>query len=106
MIPGGSERQGIPVSPGIAIGPAYVLRRERLVVPEHRIRDEQVDGEIERLRMAFAETRHRLDDIRLVRGNRLNFVIPAGVHAVHIEPELTDGELGRALDHLATFVEG
>jgi 3-dehydroquinate synthase len=48
----------------------------------------------------------RLDDIRLVRGNRLNFVIPAGVHAVHIEPELTDGELGRALDHLARFVEG
>jgi phosphotransferase system enzyme I (PtsI) len=64
VIAGGSERQGIPVSPGIAIGPAYVLRRERIVVPEHRIRDEQVDGEIERLRMAFTETRQRLDEIK------------------------------------------
>jgi 3-dehydroquinate synthase len=44
----------------------------------------------------------RLDDIRLVRAGRLNFVIPAGVHAVHIEPELGAGELGRALEHLAT----
>jgi 3-dehydroquinate synthase len=48
----------------------------------------------------------RLGDIRLVRGNRLNFVIPAGVHAVHIEPELADEELGRALDHLATDPAG
>jgi len=60
----GSERRGTPVSPGIAIGPAYVLRRERLVVPEHRIRDEQADGEVERLRIAFTETRAKLDDIR------------------------------------------
>ena len=58
MIQGGAERQGIPVSPGIAIGPAYVLRRERIVIPEHRIRDEQIDGEVERLRMAFVDTRH------------------------------------------------
>jgi len=31
---GRTERRGIPVSPGIAIGPAYVLRRERIVIPE------------------------------------------------------------------------
>lgn len=43
----------------------------------------------------------RLDDIRLVRANRLNFVIPTGIHAVAIEPELDDAELSRALDHLA-----
>ena len=64
MIVGSAERQGIPVSPGIAIGPAYVLRRERIVIPEHRIRDEQVDGEIERLRIAFTETTHRLEEIK------------------------------------------
>jgi phosphotransferase system enzyme I (PtsI) len=58
------ELRGVPVSPGIAIGPAYVLRRERLVVPEHRIRDEQVDGEVARLKNAFTETRARLDEIR------------------------------------------
>jgi 3-dehydroquinate synthetase len=40
----------------------------------------------------------RLDDIRLVRGNRLNFVIPVGIAGVHIEPELDDTEFVRALD--------
>jgi phosphotransferase system enzyme I (PtsI) len=61
---GRTERRGIPVSPGIAIGPAYVLRRERIVIPEHRIRDEQADGEVERLRIAFAATRSKLEEIR------------------------------------------
>jgi phosphoenolpyruvate-protein phosphotransferase (PTS system enzyme I) len=60
----GAEHRGLPVSPGIAIGPAYVLRRERIVIPEHRIRDEQADGEVERLRMAFAQTRAKLEEIK------------------------------------------
>ncbi len=59
-----TERRGIPVSPGIAIGPAYVLRRERIVIPEHRIRSEQADFEVERLRHAFVATRHTLEEIR------------------------------------------
>jgi 3-dehydroquinate synthetase/nucleoside-diphosphate-sugar epimerase len=44
----------------------------------------------------------RLGDIRLVRANRLNFVIPVSSHAVTIEPDLDDAELLRALDHLAS----
>ncbi len=59
-----NERRGIPVSPGIAIGPAFVLRRERIVIPERRIRPDQADHEIERLRVAFAETRAKLEEIR------------------------------------------
>jgi 3-dehydroquinate synthase len=42
----------------------------------------------------------RLDDIRLARGNRLNFVIPTGTCAVQIEPEVGDDELARAVDHV------
>jgi 3-dehydroquinate synthase len=42
----------------------------------------------------------RLDDIRLARGNRLNFVIPIGIHAVRIEAEIADAELAGALDHV------
>ncbi len=61
---GRTERSGIPVSPGIAIGPAYVLRRERIVIPERRIRPDQVEHEIDRLRVAFAETRAKLEEIR------------------------------------------
>jgi phosphocarrier protein FPr len=39
------EFNGLPVSPGIAIGPAYLLRRERLEVPEGTIEDPQVEWE-------------------------------------------------------------
>jgi len=42
-----------------------------------------------------------LDDIRLVRANRLNFVIPAGVRGVRIATEVEDVEFRRALDWLA-----
>lgn len=51
-------------------------------------------------RVRADEALGRLDDIRLVRGNRLNFVIPTGVHSIHIEPEVTDRELSRAVDEV------
>jgi phosphotransferase system enzyme I (PtsI) len=57
-------RRGIPASPGIAIGPAYVLRRERLIVPEYRIAPSQAEAEIARLESAFHVTRSRLAQIR------------------------------------------
>jgi phosphotransferase system enzyme I (PtsI) len=57
-------RTGTAASPGIAIGPAFVLRRERLVIPEYRIESEQVEPEVERLEQAFRDTRARLEQIR------------------------------------------
>jgi phosphotransferase system enzyme I (PtsI) len=56
--------RGLPASPGIAIGPAFVLRRERMVIPERRIGPEEVEVELARLRASFAETRARLEQIR------------------------------------------
>jgi 3-dehydroquinate synthase len=50
----------------------------------------------ERLLAALA----RLDDIRLVRANQLNFVVPVATHQVRIEPEIGDDELRRALARL------
>jgi phosphotransferase system enzyme I (PtsI) len=61
---GGRERRGVAASPGIAIGVAFVLRRERLVIPEYRIEPEQVEAEVARLELAFDETRTQLDLIR------------------------------------------
>jgi phosphotransferase system enzyme I (PtsI) len=58
------EHSGVPASPGIAIGPAYVLRRERLVVPEYRIEPDQVADEVARLEQAFRDTHARLESIR------------------------------------------
>jgi len=63
-VSGGWARRGLAASPGIAIGPAYVLQRERMVIPERRIAPHEVDAELARLRAAFAETRARLEQIR------------------------------------------
>jgi phosphotransferase system enzyme I (PtsI) len=59
-----ATRRGLGASPGIAIGPAYVLQRERMVIPERRIEPEEIDSEIERLATAFASTRTQLSEIR------------------------------------------
>ncbi len=61
---GPRERSGLPASPGIAIGPAFVLRRERLVIPEYAIEPEVIEAEVARLHAAFADTRARLRKIR------------------------------------------
>jgi 3-dehydroquinate synthase len=48
----------------------------------------------------------RLDDIRLVRANRLNYVIPVGVHGVRVLAEVGDDEFRRALDRLGSELAG
>jgi phosphotransferase system enzyme I (PtsI) len=57
------EVRGVGASPGIAVAPAYVLRRERLVVPEYAVAPERVPAEVERLHRAFSDTRQRLGSI-------------------------------------------
>jgi phosphotransferase system enzyme I (PtsI) len=58
------ERRGVGASAGIAVGPAYVVRRERLIIPEFRVSDAHVDGEVERLERAFQQTRQTLAQVR------------------------------------------
>jgi phosphotransferase system enzyme I (PtsI) len=63
-----AERRGVGASPGIAIGPAYVVRRERLIIPEFHVSDAQVHSEIERLEHAFQQAREALAQIRAGMG--------------------------------------
>ncbi|NRA02251.1 MAG: phosphoenolpyruvate--protein phosphotransferase [Myxococcales bacterium] len=58
------ELVGLPAASGIAIGPAYVLRRERLVIPEFLLEPDEVEPEVARLAAAFEQTRARLEEIR------------------------------------------
>jgi phosphotransferase system enzyme I (PtsI) len=60
----GARRSGVGASPGIAIGPAYVVRRQQLIIPEYRVSEAQVASEIERLEQAFQHTRELLAEIR------------------------------------------
>ncbi|HJZ91027.1 MAG TPA: phosphoenolpyruvate--protein phosphotransferase [Gemmataceae bacterium] len=46
--------RGIPVSAGVAIGPALVLDAEGVRIPQRRVAAEQVNGEIARLHTALA----------------------------------------------------
>jgi phosphotransferase system enzyme I (PtsI) len=56
--------RGIAVSPGVAVGPALVVRWEVPNVPEEAIRPDQVEGEIARLREALAFARERVGLVR------------------------------------------
>jgi len=56
--------QGIPVSPGIAIGKALVLHREDLVVPNRLISEDQIPQEIAKFEEGLTKTRAEILGIR------------------------------------------
>ena len=45
--------RGIPVSNGVALGPALVLNAEGFRIPQQHVALKQVEGEIDRLRAAL-----------------------------------------------------
>jgi phosphotransferase system enzyme I (PtsI) len=47
-------KRGIPVSPGVAIGPALMLDTEAYRIPQRLVEREQIDAEVQRLRRALA----------------------------------------------------
>jgi phosphoenolpyruvate-protein phosphotransferase (PTS system enzyme I) len=55
---------GLPASPGIVVGPVYLLRWEIPEVGYRIIGDEAIPEEIERLRLAFGRAKERLRHIR------------------------------------------
>lgn len=55
---------GLPASPGIVVGPVYLLRWEVPEVGYRIIGDEAIPEEIERLRLAFGRAKERLRHIR------------------------------------------
>src|SRR5687767_13678008 len=57
-------RYGIPVSPGVAIGPALVLDNEGVLIPHRTVPPDQVDAEIARLARALEETAADARDAR------------------------------------------
>jgi phosphotransferase system enzyme I (PtsI) len=47
-------KRGIPVSPGVALGPAFVLNNEGYRIPRRFVEGDQTQAELERLRAALA----------------------------------------------------
>ncbi|HSH68465.1 MAG TPA: phosphoenolpyruvate--protein phosphotransferase [Deferrisomatales bacterium] len=58
------ELKGIPVSPGVVIGKAFLIDSRKVRPPEKIIDPEMVDDEVARFRKALAETRAQLEDLR------------------------------------------
>jgi len=56
--------RGIPVSPGIAIGPAYLMHPERREVPKRLIAPEQVEAEDVRLHRALDRAQKEIEGIK------------------------------------------
>lgn len=75
--------QGIAASPGIAIGPAHVLRWSRLEVPHATVAADRVSAEVERFNKAREEASRRTEELRARVEARLG-----PVQAKIFEPQL------------------
>ena len=91
------ELQGIPVSPGIAIGPALVLDLDGYRIPKKIIATDAVDEEFARLRTAVTAVAQQLDGQRKatseVAGETTADIFSAQLQMLH-DPRL-QAELGR-----------
>jgi phosphotransferase system enzyme I (PtsI) len=95
-------KRGIPVSPGVAFGPALVLDTEWFRIPQRFIERSQLQPEIDRLRQALAaaaqEARAKQTAINDKLGKQYGAIF--GAHALLIEdPTLTREIEGLIRDH-------
>jgi len=54
------EIKGIPVAPGVAIGPAYKIGKEEIVAPKEAIKEEEIPLQIQLFEEALIKTRKEL----------------------------------------------
>jgi phosphotransferase system enzyme I (PtsI) len=80
-------KRGIPVSPGVAIGPALVLDNEGIRIPRRFVEDGPLEGEVARLRQALAVAAHEARDNEQAVNAKLGKHYGAifGAHALLIE---------------------
>jgi phosphotransferase system enzyme I (PtsI) len=88
-------KRGIPVSPGVAIGPALVLDTELFRIPKRSIHENGVQEEVGRLRQALvaaaAEARENQEAVSQKLGRQYGAVF--GAHALMIEDPTLAGEI-------------
>ena len=89
------ELQGIPVSPGVAIGPALVLEADGYRIARSFVADDKVDDEYERLRGAVERVAQHLEQNRVetsaVAGEYTGDIFAAQLqmlHDLHLQAEL------------------
>jgi phosphotransferase system enzyme I (PtsI) len=95
-------KRGIPVSPGVAIGPALVLDTELFRIPHRSVGQDGVKEEVTRLHQALsaaaAEARQHQEAIAEKLGRQYGAIF--GAHALMIEDATLAGEIeGLIRDH-------
>src|SRR5689334_19668604 len=63
--------KGIPAAPGIAIGPAYIIDKQDLVVPARSILEEEIPIEIARFEEALIKTREQISTLQRKIGEEM-----------------------------------
>ncbi|MEM9458767.1 MAG: phosphoenolpyruvate--protein phosphotransferase [Myxococcota bacterium] len=58
------RREGIAASPGVAIGPAYVVDRRTVQVPRRSVEKAELDAELHRFRKGLRDTQAQLEKIK------------------------------------------
>ena len=53
--------KGIPVSPGVVIGQAFILDEVQERVPYHTVREADLENELQRLELAISQARSDLE---------------------------------------------
>ncbi len=56
--------KGIPASPGIVIGKAFLFGREQYAIPRRSVREDQVPDEIKRFKDALVQTKNEIVEIK------------------------------------------
>lgn len=56
--------KGVPASPGIAIGKAYILEKENFCMLEYKINKEEIESEIKRFKEAVEESKKQIAEIK------------------------------------------
>ena len=56
--------RGVPASPGVAQGPAFVFFRKELEIPSYHVESDRREEEISRFELALLETRRQISAIR------------------------------------------
>lgn len=80
--------RGIGISPGIAIGPAYIISSHGTPVPEYEITATQVEKELKRLHAAIAKTQRQLTQLKQKAES-----LPAGAEDIALLLEAYKGML-------------
>lgn len=92
-------RDGTPASPGIVVGPAFVLHWEMPRVPHASVEESEIEREIERFNEAREWTRQRVLDVQKRTAERLG-----DVEARIFEPQLLMLDDGDMIDRTVEYI--